>query len=106
MRGVAEDPASGGPERMPDRESAAMDVDAERVEVGQQPRTGEHLRGEGPAKLHEVDVRPRPSGSAQSAVGRFDRHDPEDFGLIVEDVPPCDTSQRIGVQDPRIDQDA
>ena len=84
VRGVADDAAARGAERVADRDRAAVDVDLLGVELGPQLQAREALRREGLVELDEVDVRPGAAGARERAVRGLDRRDAEHVGVVAE----------------------
>src|SRR5260221_9669116 len=89
---LAGDARTGGAERVPERQGAAVDIGLGEIDA-EIADAGERLRGKGFVELDDVDVLHRKAGALQRLLGRRDRTDPHDLGRAAGDGDALDARQ-------------
>src|SRR5260221_1755490 len=89
---LAGDARTGGAERVPERQGAAVDIGLGEIDA-EIADAGERLRGKGFVELDDVDVLHRKAGALQRLLGRRDRTDPHDLGCAAGDGDALDARQ-------------
>ena len=89
------------PERVPDRDRAAIDVDPLLVDP-QLAHHGERLRGERLVQLHEIDLAELDAGSLEQPADGGDRSDPHHGGVDSRDGRADERSERLDAERPGV----